>query len=366
MIAHPQKFPGKLGLQQRVLPTYRAPFFDLLARACKEGLSVFAGQPLPVEGMVTTEKLGVAQFAKARNLHFFDPSSPAYFCWQTGIIRWLDVCQPDCLVVEANPRYPSTRRAVSWMKRRGRPIFGWGLGTPRSGNAIDRLFRVPFLRSLDGVIAYSQRGAQEYHQHGVKRVFVAQNAVTTRPIVPPPSRLSGFGDQPKILFVGRLQARKRIDILLHACASLPQGIQPQLIIIGDGPARTEFESLAQEIYPQARFVGAKHGSELEPYYAPADLFALPGTGGLAVQQAMTYGLPVIVAKGDGTQDDLVRPENGWQVPPGDQTAFTAALCQALSDVRRLRRMGQESYRIVTEEINLEEMVDSFISALNQV
>jgi len=30
---------------------------------------------------------------------------------------------------------------------------------------------------------------------------------------------------------------------------------------------------------------------------------------------MAYGLPVIVAEGDGTQSDLVRPENGWRIPP---------------------------------------------------
>ena len=63
---------------------------------------------------------------------------------------------------------------------------------------------------------------------------------------------------------------------------------------------------------------------------------MPGTGGLAAQQAMTYGLPLIVAKGDGTQDDLVRPENGWQVPAGDQSGFSEALRLALSDVGRLR------------------------------
>jgi glycosyltransferase involved in cell wall biosynthesis len=81
---------------------------------------------------------------------------------------------------------------------------------------------------------------------------------------------------------------------------------------------------------------------------------------------MTHGLPVIVAQGDGTQDDLVRPENGWQVPPGDQTAFTTVLRNALSNISRLRKMGNESYRIVTEEINLEAMAASFIAAVNTV
>ena len=166
-----------------------------------------------------------------------------------------------------------------------------------------------------------------------------------------------------VLFVGRLQARKRLDLLLQACARLPLALQPRLVIVGDGPARAELESLAQQVYPRAEFAGARHGAELEPYYQAADLFVLPGTGGLAVQQAMARALPVIVAQGDGTQDELVRPLNGWQVPPGDLEALTLILLSALSDCERLRQMGAESYRIVKEEVNVEAMVGVFIEVL---
>ena len=125
-------------------------------------------------------------------------------------------------------------------------------------------------------------------------------------------------------------------------------------------------SLAKQVYPSAEFIGAKLGAELDPYFAQADLFILPGTGGLAVQQAMSHGLPVLVAKGDGTQDDLVRDANGWQIPPEDYAALVEALRLALSDVKRLREMGKESYRIVKEEINLEKMVEVFVKALNSL
>ncbi len=103
-----------------------------------------------------------------------------------------------------------------------------------------------------------------------------------------------------------------------------------------------------------------------PISAEADLFVLPGTGGLAVQEAMSYGLPVIVAQGDGTQDDLVRKANGWQIPPDDFDALLSTMKDALSDVARLRKMGEESYRIVKEEINIEKMVETFVQALNML
>ncbi len=85
-----------------------------------------------------------------------------------------------------------------------------------------------------------------------------------------------------------------------------------------------------------------------------------------MQEAMSYGLPVIVAKGDGTQDDLVREKNGWQIQPEDYDALLAAMKNALSDIARLREMGKESFRIVSEEINIQKMANVFVTALNSI
>ena len=53
--------PLRLGLQQRVLPSYRVPFFDALARTCAGGLGLFAGQPRPGEMIDTGANLQAAQ-----------------------------------------------------------------------------------------------------------------------------------------------------------------------------------------------------------------------------------------------------------------------------------------------------------------
>jgi glycosyltransferase involved in cell wall biosynthesis len=363
-----EQFPGRLALQQRVLPAYRAPLFEALALRCAGGLNVFAGQPQPGEQIASADRMESAQLVWAHNRHLFTVSSPFYQCWQPGIVDWLERWQPQALIVEANPRYRSTPAAVRWMHVRGLPVLGWGLGAPPLSGLLGgwrRRARERFLSSLDGVIAYSQRGADEYRRMGFppERVFVAPNAAAPRPSSPPPARPPGFTDRPRLLYVGRLQVRKRLDNLLRACASLPADLQPRLQIVGDGPARLELEALAQGVYPGTEFSGARYGDELAAAFAAADLFVLPGTGGLAVQQAMSFGLPVIVAEGDGTQDDLVRPGNGWLIPADDLDALKSALHSALIDAGRLRRMGAESYRIVAEEANLERMVQEFIDAL---
>ncbi|NWF64385.1 MAG: glycosyltransferase [Chloroflexi bacterium] len=349
------KFNGKLGLQQRVLPSYRVPFFDLLASHCEGGMSLFAGQARPAE-MIASGTTKIAKHVETNNLHLL--GGPLYFCYQHGFINWLEEWDPDALIMEANPRYLASPSAVSWMRKRGRRVLGWGLGAPKQSGLWKR-----FIHQFDGMIAYSQRGAEEYAALGFPRekIFVAYNSVSARPERVPDHRPQTI-DRVTILFVGRLQARKRVDSLLRACAEMES--KPHLLIVGDGPERAALETLAKETYPSAKFLGAKHGAELKPYFQQADLFILPGTGGLAVQEAMSYGLPVIVAKGDGTQDDLVREKNGWQIEPENYGALVSTMKDALSDIARLREMGEESFRIVSEEINIEKMAETFVKALN--
>ena len=352
------RYSGRLALQQRVLPGYRVPFFDLLAGSCENGMSLFAGLPRPIE-MISSGKTQIAELRQADNIHLF--GGAFYLCHQKGLINWLEEWNPDSLIVEANPRNISTSSAVKWMHTRGRKILGWGLGAPRV-NGLRKQGWFSFLSQFDTLIAYSQRGAQEYAALGFPRekIFVAHNSVSSAPTFD--LRPSTFNLPPTILFVGRLQARKRIDSLLRACAEMES--KPRLVIVGDGPERAALELLAKDVYPAADFIGEKHGAEVKPYFAEADLFVLPGTGGLAVQEAMSYGLPIIVAKGDGTQDDLVREGNGWQISADDYGVLVSTMKNALSDMARLRKMGMESFRIVSEEINIQKMVDVFVKALN--
>jgi glycosyltransferase involved in cell wall biosynthesis len=288
----------------------------------------------------------------------------AYFCLQPELVSWLAGVDPQLLILEANPRYLSSPRAIAWMEARGRPVLGWGLGAPRGG-LMAGWFRRRFLRRLAGVIAYSTRGAAEYAAAGVPtdRLWVAPNAVE-RPLAAAPRRAPISRRPVRVVFVGRLQARKRVDALLSACAKAAP--RPEVWIVGDGPDRARLASFAARRFPSAVFAGAVHGPELLGLLDAADIFVLPGTGGLAVQQAMARGLPVIAAEGDGSQEDMVTPDNGWLVPPGDTPALTAALQQAVDEPRRLAEMGEASLKLAKARFSPEVMLDVFVRALRSV
>jgi len=378
-------FKGKVGLVQRVLPNYRAPFFNALGIACDRapffnalgiacegGLGVFTGRPRPEEMIKTVSHLDHVDLMYGKNLHIF--KNGLYLCFQYGLIDWLTSWNPDVLIIEANPRYVRSQAAIHWMHKKDRPVIGWGLGAPPLSGFFSEIRvrrRRQFIRQFDAMITYSQAGASEYAQLGFpnENISKAINAVTPPPTLPMPERLTGpTYKKLRVLFVGRLQERKKLENLILACLKLEPSLQPELIIVGDGPARSNLETLAAKNYPSTRFTGALYDDDLAAQFSKADIFVLPGTGGLAIQQAMSFGLPIIAAEAaeaDGTQNDLVRPKNGWQIPPDDIYALTGTLKEALSNVELLRSMGKESYRIVSEEVNLDQMVTVFIEAISR-
>lgn len=362
--------PVRVALQQRVLPVYRATFFETLAKACPAGLDIFAGQPRPEEAIECANHLQRAGLTTTLNHHFFN--GRFYLCWQSGLIKWLEGWQPGVLIAEANPRYLSSPPAIHWMKSHQRPVIGWGLGASNAHGVFSSLrgaARWNFLQQFDALITYSQAGAREYQAAGYasERIFIAPNAAAAKPRHALPQRSDTCPNgQAIVIFIGRLQARKRVDFLIRACADLPQALRPRLWIVGDGPERESLANLAAGVYPQTEFFGARFADDLEDLMRQADLLVLPGTGGLAIQQGMSYGLPVIVAEADGTQADLVRPENGWQIPPGNLAILTDSMQRALEDIPRLRRMGAASYQITASEINLETMVSAFEQAIQFV
>ena len=95
-----------------------------------------------------------------------------------------------------------------------------------------------------------------------------------------------------------------------------------------------------------------------------DLFVLPGTGGLAISEAMAHGLPIICSIGDGVEVDLIDPgQNGYIVPPDDVDALLDTITQVLASPDRLRQMGEHSLRIIRERANIGHYHNELLSAI---
>ncbi len=368
---------GRLGVVQRIVPHYRARFFDELAQRCSDGLEVFAGQPRPGEPVGVSTDLGAGRLTIARNR--YGQGGDSYVCWQGSLGRWLQRWDPQLLVLEGNPRLLSHAIAFRWAHARGRPVIGWSRSSDAAhGGGIRGGMRKLWVRQFDGMIAYGNAALEQFTAEGLprERLFVAQNATVRLPEQPRTREYANTSQPLKLLFVGRLIRDKRVDLLLRACGSVATASSAlTLTVMGDGDEREGLESLASRVFPAARFTGALYGQDAAKEFDAADLLVIPAHGGLAIQEGLAHGLPVIVGgrsaetilgAGDPAAVELVDDSVGWLIEPNDPSALTDALCAALGDRGALGDMSRAARRRVATRANVDLMVEQFVAAIRTV
>jgi glycosyltransferase involved in cell wall biosynthesis len=147
-------------------------------------------------------------------------------------------------------------------------------------------------------------------------------------------------DEVLVTFVSRLVAEKGLGVVADVVRGLKAGeIRHRMLIVGDGPER---ESLGRAI-PGAIFEGHLGGDSLATAYASSDVFLFPSeteTFGNVTLEAMSSGLPAVVADATGS-NALVRHEiTGFLAPPRDSSSFLDHVRSLILDPALRTRMGR--------------------------
>jgi D-inositol-3-phosphate glycosyltransferase len=156
-----------------------------------------------------------------------------------------------------------------------------------------------------------------------------------------------------VLFVGRIEQIKGIDVLLRALGILFQRYPEMqsevcLLVVGgaldpgdDAPETEKILELRRLVHEHrlesnVSFVGSRGQEELALYYAAADVCAVPSlteSFGLVALEAMACGTPVVGTRVGGLQTVIDHGESGLLVPAGDDRALAEAIAQVLMDAR---------------------------------
>ncbi len=186
-----------------------------------------------------------------------------------------------------------------------------------------------FFKGFNGFLAIGTENRKFYEYYGVdpKKIFLTPYAVENNRFIKEydqnVSGKTGLKNEigiPKsktvILFSGKLVAKKRPMDLLQAY-ELIAAPDKALVFLGDGPLRRALEEyIARKRIKDVYITGFKNQSEIYKYYIESDIFVMPSTigetWGLVVNEAMCFGLPVIVSDLVGCGADLVKHgENGY-------------------------------------------------------
>lgn len=190
-----------------------------------------------------------------------------------------------------------------------------------------------------------------------------ENVLAAPPLLPP--------NQRRILHIGRLVKWKRVDLLITALPEvLVQFPDAELVIVGDGPELNALKQQAERLAlsKHVRFAGSIYKpEELGAYMNESSVYVLAGMGGLSINDAMTYGLPVICSVCDSTERDLVTDgRNGFFFKEGDAGSLAEKITTLFASPGLCEKMGKESKRIILEKININTVSQRYLQAFKEI
>ena len=202
------------------------------------------------------------------------------------------------------------------------------------------------------------------------KVTAIQNAIPCdsfyRPETRPASRLD-LGLAPEQLvfgYTGRLDAVKRIDLLLLAFAKIHEN-QPQtrLLLVGEGSERKELEALAERLGITSAVIWTGYRADIPSLLAAMDVYVQPSHNeglSLSILEAMAASKPVLATNVGGVLEVLHQRETGLVIPASSTPAELISAMLELSTNPGLRaQLGEMAQKHVFEEFSLQRMVDAY-------
>jgi len=189
--------------------------------------------------------------------------------------------------------------------------------------------------------------------------------------IPDCAPAAGRGNPPRIVFLSRWHAKKRIEMLLEALGGLGD-LDWTLVLAGSGePGLTgRIHSLVRQygLGNRVSFPGFVAGDAKAQLLAGADLFVLPSASenfGIAAAEALAAGLPVIVSRHVALCDEIESAQAGW-ICGDDAAALADTLRIALGDPDERRRRGQSAARLARTTFSWKSCAEKLASSYRKL
>jgi glycosyltransferase involved in cell wall biosynthesis len=252
----------------------------------------------------------------------------------------------------ARPRILTVHGPESWT----RDLLRWNLPSAVGGSltAADRAMLtylrlvqrpafLPLVRKVDRIIAPSRYFADAIRPDvGRVPVHVLPNGIDK---LAAPTPVTAIGH---VVYVGRLERVKGVHVLIEAhrrlVARLPEA---KLTIVGDGRERAALETAAADLIAagELRFLGWQDSATVSRQLAESSVVALPSLWPenfpTVALEALQLGRPLVGSRVGGIPE-LIGPDNGALVDPGDPRGLADELARLLGDPQSLAALGRGS------------------------
>ena len=362
------------------MPAYRKDFFCLLSKKLEQ-----RGHELKVLHGVR-DKNDSLQFSA--NYGFSEKSFPVkiwlerlgrsiQFTTFPGMFRAFKKENPDVYVLQFHVATITYWRIYRYAKRNRIPYITWDCNYQRPellGCQINIRKRLVDKTDMNAAVCltYGTKLKKELVALGKpeKDVVVAQNTINIERIIEERSASCSNRDYNHpihVLYVGLVKSRKFLEPAIEAMAELiKEGLDIYFDIVGGGDLFEKCKEQIAHFGAEGRIImhGPKHGGDVKWFFEKSDVFLLPGTGGLAVNEAMAYSLPIISTEGDGTIVDLIDGNGFLLNKMGDVTEIKSTVLKFLKLTNNEKQaMAKRSQEIIVKKASLENMVNKHIAAI---
>ncbi len=379
--------PIRAYVQYNCVAHYRRPLFDLLSTNREVEFTVLADSKPDAPFLEVVD----LPASRIRHRHVATraitlPWLPDLF-WQPRALRIVFDDKPELVIALANP-YSLTAWGLLLLCRLWRiPVLLWGHGLLREETGPKWWLRRTLYRLADGQLLYGEYAKDLLVKKGFDpaTLYVVYNSLDYDLQCRIASRISqdeathfrrALGVQEReglVVFTGRLQPVKRLDLLMHAAADLlKRGKTVHIALVGEGSERQHLASLAADlsIKEYVHVFGGNYDERfLGVLYAASDLSVVPSGAGLSVIHAMVYGTPVLL------HDDLSGHFPEWEaVREGvtglfyrrdDLEDLTLKIEQALFAAPAKLRMMSACRRVIRERYNPHRQEAVFVRAVRE-
>ncbi|TKB65776.1 MAG: glycosyltransferase family 4 protein [Nitrospira sp.] len=241
-------------------------------------------------------------------------------------------------------------------------------GQRYSRNSLANAVRDRLINMADRLLMYGDEEVEQMITRGVDphKFVLAPNTIHV-------ANHADYSDAPKssLLFVGRLQTRKRVDLLIetfaHLLGRIGEGVR--LDIVGDGEMQNDLKQLAAKHHLLHKVVF--HGRIDDPeilarIFSQAYAYVSPSPVGLGVLHSLAYGVPVITLRNvrHGPEfHNLVDGKNA--IICEDMDEIEKAMEKVCTDQTFSTELGRNAYQRYVGERTLVKMLEGFRKAIDE-
>ena len=256
---------------------------------------------------------------------------------------------------------------IGYCKMHRIPVIYWNHGinikTPNDKvkNAIFHIIH----DCCDALITYTPDMKQYFSEKNKKKLFVAYNTLNFTDIdkasVPSKEKTKakyGIKEEKVILYISRMMPYKRVDLLMECFSDIED-----IAVVMVGPGFSEAQKAIVAEHDNLYYLGERYGAEVNEIYKMGDVFSTPGHIGLAMNEALFWGLPVILLQGTHAPEIYYMKNGETGFLAKDEEEFKSYMLELLRDDERLKKMSQACLDVYEKEVSIDRMFKGFKDAI---